>query len=403
MKASVIIPAYNSRERLYLNLIALNNQQYEQKDIEIIVVDNGSTDDTYEMLSDFNMKYPFIKVRLDANQGIAFARNEGVKRAKGDILIFHDSDMICSKDFINKHICAHIEKNLVICGMPWKRMYSFYYENFSNNQLEKFNEIANSINTRWDTGALTDRYQLIDESKVNSFDMGKYVFDLDNQFISELKEIVAKYGSRLKDYYLPWRFFITNNLSVERSKVLEVGMFDSKIKKYGYEDYDLGFRLYKSGCKFKFAQDILSIHQEHPPNFSYLDLDENISYMCEKYNNIYFIDMVLLCISHTMRINGETLNNLTKEIYKIISLKQYDFVLKLFLKLLQLHKKRIFDGKKYNCVISNYKKIMPILLKQVFELKHIHKTNDFIDQLHKLLKNLLNINLKRLLKKYSED
>lgn len=404
LRASVIIPAYNSRERLYLNLVALNNQTYEDKDIEIIVVDNGSTDDTYEMLCKFNMKYPFKKVRVKTNQGIAFGRNEGIKRASGDILIFHDSDMVASKDFIKKHILAHTEKNMVVCGMPWKRIYSFYYKNFSDAQMAKFNEMVNSTSSIGDITTLPDAYQLVDEEMVSSFNLEDYVFDLDIAFIKELKELVARYGNDFKDYYLPWRFFITNNLSVERAKVLKVGMFDSKIKKYGYEDYDLGVRLYKSGCRFRFADDILSIHQEHPSNFTYLDLIENISYICEKYNNISFIDMVMVCISDTLLIDGNTLNNITRDIYHILWLGQYNFILELFLELLQLHRKRIFNlpaessTKVFSCVTEN----MPVVLKQAFELKHIHKTKYFISQLSRFLINLLGIDFEQILIDYSK-
>ncbi|MDQ2087561.1 glycosyltransferase family 2 protein [Herbivorax sp. ANBcel31] len=403
LKASVIIPAYNSRERLYLNLLALNNQEYEQKDVEVIVVDNGSTDDTFEMLSDFNLKYPFTKVRVDINQGIAFARNEGIKRAKGDILIFHDSDMIASKDFITKHISSHVEKSLVVCGVPWKRMYSFYYDKFSDSQVEKFNEIANLAGNKWDVNKLSDGCQLVDENIVTSFKLDKYIFDLDSIFIKKLKEILKRYGSGLKNYYFPWRFFITNNASVERRKVLEVGMFDSKIKKYGYEDYDLGIRLYKAGCKFKFAEDILNIHQEHPPNHTDIDINENINYMCKKYNNISSIDVIMMCISHTLSVDGYTLNKIAGEINKIISLKNYDFVLKLFLKFLQFNRKGKINGKKRTRIHSYMQKNVKTLRKQVFELKHIHEINDFIIQLHKLSKQLLNIDIKKMLKEYSES
>ena len=91
----------------------------------------------------------------------------------------------------------------------------------------------------------------------------------------------------LKDYVLPWRFFITNNASVERNRVIEVGMFDENIVGYGFEDYDLGIRLYKSGSKFIFDKNIINVHQEHPTNNNIAESRENINYICEKYNNIY--------------------------------------------------------------------------------------------------------------------
>ena len=76
MKASIIIPSYNARQRLYLNLVALNNQSYEEDDIEVIVIDNGSNDNTLQMLKEFRLKYPMKILRIDENRGIAQGRNE---------------------------------------------------------------------------------------------------------------------------------------------------------------------------------------------------------------------------------------------------------------------------------------------------------------------------------------
>ena len=57
MRVSVIIPSYNSRERLYYNLITLNNQDCDYDTFEVVVVDNGSNDNTIEMLKEFESKY----------------------------------------------------------------------------------------------------------------------------------------------------------------------------------------------------------------------------------------------------------------------------------------------------------------------------------------------------------
>lgn len=379
MKASVIIPAYNSRERLYLNLVALNNQTYEGDDIEVIVVDNGSTDDTFSMLSEIQLNYSFVKVRVKENKGIAFGRNEGIKRAQGDILIFHDSDMLAPKDFIEKHLAAHHESNMVVCGVSWKRIYTFYYEKFSKDQKKAL--------TTYDLSTLQNAQQLISEELIKTGELDDYIFDLDIDFIKELKSVVAKYGTDFENYYLPWRFCITNNLSVERSKVLEVGMFDANIIKYGYEDYDLGVRLYKSGCKFKLAQDIISIHQEHPANFTYTDLMENINYICVKYNNIYFIDMLLVCMGYPLSSSDERLNNLTKEINQIILMRKYNFILGVFVKLIQFHRIRSFEPSADNTVhVNSYiAQNFPLLRKQMSELKYLHKKNEFIDQLNSML------------------
>lgn len=403
MKASIIIPSYNSSERLYLNLLALNNQSYNGNDIEVIVVDNGSTDSTSLMLDNFELKYPFKRLRVEKNIGIANGRNVGIKNASGDILIFHDSDMLAEKDYIVKHINAHTESNLVVCGIAWKRIYTFYYKNFSVAQLEALKKQCSKLNTEIVNPCdFSDKQQLIPEYKITDFDLEKYAFDLDIDFIRELKSLIEIYGEDLNNYSLPWRFFITNNLSVERRRVLDVGMFDANICKYGYEDYDLGIRLFKSGCTYKFSQDIISIHQEHPSNFTYLDLMENLNYMCNKYNNTLFIDFILVCIGDTLSLINDDFNIIISEIDKIRSLNKYNLMLKLYLKLLQLHRKRLFSPTEDNSihVFSFVAENMQEIIRQMNELNNKYKFNVVVNHICKLLMNLLNVDMKPFLTTY---
>ena len=403
MKASIIIPSYNSSERLYLNLLALNNQSYNGNDVEVIVVDNGSTDSTSLMLDNFELKYPFKRLRVEKNIGIANGRNVGIKNASGDILIFHDSDMLAEKDYIVKHINAHTDSNLVVCGIAWKRIFTFYYKNFSSAQLEALKKQCSKLNTEIVSLCdFSDKQQLIPEYEITDLNLEKYAFDLDIDFIRELKSLIEIYGEDLNNYSLPWRFFITNNLSVERRRVLEVGMFDANICKYGYEDYDLGIRLFKSGCKYKFSQDIISIHQEHPSNFTYLDLMENLNYMCNKYNNTLFIDFILVCIGDTLSLINDELNIIISEINKIRSLNKYNFILKLYLMLLQLHRKRLFSPAEDNSiyVFSFVAENMQEIIRQMNELVNKYKINVVVNHICKLLMNLLNVDMKPFLTSY---
>ncbi|MCY8262211.1 glycosyltransferase family 2 protein, partial [Bacillus inaquosorum] len=95
MKASVIIPAYNSKERLYNSLLSLNQQECDEE-FEVIVADNGSEDGTLSMLESFQADFPLVFTRIKENRGIAYGRNQALRNARGDILIFHDSDMLAS-------------------------------------------------------------------------------------------------------------------------------------------------------------------------------------------------------------------------------------------------------------------------------------------------------------------
>lgn len=386
MKASVIIPSYNSKERLYYNLISLNNQNCDFDIFEVIVVDNGSNDNTLEMLKKFKAKFTFKFMRLENNRGIARGRNEGIKKATGDILIFHDSDMIAPKDFITRHLKNHEEKNVVVCGIPWKRVFTFYYKELEGNFQNYLGKVPKLIGN----SNIPNKYPLIN---INSIIDGSYMknsCDLNTDFMKGLKKILEQYNGNLKDYILPWRFFITNNASAERNRVLEVGMFDEDIVGYGFEDYDLGIRLYKSGSKFIFDKNILSVHQEHPTNINIDEARENINYICSKYNNIYFLDVILVCISNATSINDYNLNELSKDINNMISVSYFRPLLEIFLELLQTCRRRFFT----ECV-TNISNVMPVvdinvrkLINEVKILRDVFGIKYFTEAMLALIKDI---------------
>jgi len=90
MKVSIIIPTYN-RERYIGDAIdCVLSQTYNN--IELIIVDDGSTDKTKSIVFSYKKKHKDIKYIFQKNQGVAAARNNGMKRAKGELIAFLDSD-----------------------------------------------------------------------------------------------------------------------------------------------------------------------------------------------------------------------------------------------------------------------------------------------------------------------
>ncbi|MEK7188860.1 MAG: glycosyltransferase family 2 protein [Patescibacteria group bacterium] len=102
MKVSVIIPAYDEEMVIGECLKSLSKQSY--KNTEVIVVDDGSTDKTLEKVSLFTNHYSLVTVLRQKHLGAGAARNLGVKKATGDILVFVDADMTFDKNFISKLI-----------------------------------------------------------------------------------------------------------------------------------------------------------------------------------------------------------------------------------------------------------------------------------------------------------
>ena len=100
MSISVVIPTFNSSLTLKACLESLSNQTL--KPLEIILIDDGSTDNTVKTIKALQKKLPKIKLLTQAHLGPAIARNLGALRSKGDILVFVDSDMEFDQSFINQ-------------------------------------------------------------------------------------------------------------------------------------------------------------------------------------------------------------------------------------------------------------------------------------------------------------
>lgn len=100
MDASVVIPAYNSEKYIKETLISLLEQDYQ--DIEIIVVDDGSTDKTADIVAEMMVAYPVIRYKkIENSGGPAKPRNVGLKMARGDVIFLFDSDDIALKGKIS--------------------------------------------------------------------------------------------------------------------------------------------------------------------------------------------------------------------------------------------------------------------------------------------------------------
>lgn len=96
-KVSVIIPVYNTSGLIKRCLFSLIRQDFD-KDYEMIVINDGSTDDSLEVVKKIAARYDFIRVYSQKNSGVSAARNKGLEYARGKYVTFVDSD-----DFADVH------------------------------------------------------------------------------------------------------------------------------------------------------------------------------------------------------------------------------------------------------------------------------------------------------------
>ncbi|WP_026506004.1 glycosyltransferase [Butyrivibrio sp. NC3005] len=147
---SIIIPAYNIEGYIGKCLDSALNQDFPQNEIEVIVIDDGSTDETGKIIDTYAEKDSRIKVIHKKNEGVSAARNDGISIAKGKYILFFDGD-----DFEKQNTCTKLveiaEKDIseaVIFGYYKYESQSNITELkpiFSKDKYEGKIEIFNSI------------------------------------------------------------------------------------------------------------------------------------------------------------------------------------------------------------------------------------------------------------------
>ncbi|MCD6472974.1 glycosyltransferase family 2 protein [Candidatus Aerophobetes bacterium] len=208
MEVSIIIPTYNRKEILREALEFLFEQNYPQDKYEIIVVDDGSTDETEKMVN--SLSSPCRLIYLYQNRkGPHIARNLGIKNAQGKIVIFVDSDIFTPPNFIQEHMRFHKRFKDVVVSGPTVR-------------TNKLKNVFSDIKRR------------------------------------KFRESLAWSGPSL----------ITSNLSVKREFLLKVGGFDEDFVGMGWHDWELGLRLKKLGLKVKRNVEAIVYHYKRKRKLS---------------------------------------------------------------------------------------------------------------------------------------
>lgn len=118
MEISVIVPTYNRNQQILNLLNSLERQSYQK--FEVILVNDGSTDDTLNILHNYKRDTALkLKIIDSDNKGRSGSRNLGVKHAAGDLLIFLDDDVRANEKCLELHLSFHMNYENAILGGPY--------------------------------------------------------------------------------------------------------------------------------------------------------------------------------------------------------------------------------------------------------------------------------------------
>jgi glycosyltransferase involved in cell wall biosynthesis len=210
MLASIIIPTFNGAKKIRVLLAALLVQTV--KDFNIVVVVDGSTDNTIEVLEEFSFLFKDLKIVKQINKGRAAARNVGAKVvSEGEIIIFYDDDMEPFPDSVQRHIQFHGQREGLCTGC----------------QREPFESLNSDI----------QNYKArLSESWLSPYPMGVTRLSLANLF------------------------FTTANCSIKRKDFLLLNGFNEDLS--DAEDYELAGRAIELGIPVYFDRSNDAWHRE---------------------------------------------------------------------------------------------------------------------------------------------
>ncbi|HST47691.1 glycosyltransferase [Jatrophihabitans sp.] len=237
---SVIIPTYNRAGLLRRTLDSLVAQTLPRADFEVLVVDDGSSDDTAELARSYtdrlDLKYFF---QPDEGWRVAQARNVGIAHAAGAVCVMVDSGVLLHSGCLAAHLDSHrrAEGPVAVVG---------YVYGFGTDGDEAA-EMVRAL----ESGGFDDPDAFLDRL----CETGRW---------ADVRELFyAKYADEFADLPAPWIIYWTCNVSAPTDRLRAVGGFDEQIRSWGGEDLELGYRLHLDGVRFLLNRSASSVHSPH--------------------------------------------------------------------------------------------------------------------------------------------
>jgi glycosyltransferase involved in cell wall biosynthesis len=240
-RVSVVIPTYNRAELLGYTLATLAKQTLPTDRFEVLVCDDGSTDDTAAVVDRYRDHLDITRLFHEHDGfGAGRSRNEGISRATGDVCVLLDSGALVHSGCLAAHLDNH-----ATAGGPYAvigYVYGYSVDEDDTTGIEAqidVNDVDGTVERMTAKGLYPD------------------IRD----------EFYLRYHDDFADLPAPWVMFWTANVSVPTALLRQVGMFDEQFRTWGGEDLDIAFRLFESGARFVVNRAACSVEYPHPRNF----------------------------------------------------------------------------------------------------------------------------------------
>jgi glycosyltransferase involved in cell wall biosynthesis len=265
-EASVVIPTFNKASFLRLTLTSLTTQLY--RDFEVIVVDDGSVDDTQNVVQELSPSLPNLKYIKQSNQGRSRARNRAIEAADGSVIIFTEDDYLMRPDFVSQHMSCHDGGTLsaVVGGIGYRTV----------THLPPHGILADAeYQALLSDADFAARLTTLDAAQLESWPVIITPEDVLTRFVwiesmaiplglaGQLDWVEQQFGRHFQGFHLPWLFFGGGNVSVSRAALAQTGGFEESFVGWGSEDLELGYRLHRSNVAFVINRNTQSLHQIH--------------------------------------------------------------------------------------------------------------------------------------------
>lgn len=274
MKCSIIIPYSYSTESAIRLFHSLENQDFPQSEYELIFINYGEKDDLAAYIA---QREPKVRVRCFTllNGRLGQAKNQGLRRASGELVIFINGDAIATQSFVSGHYITYKKYGRPIIQFGLTKQ---VFEDTEQVAFENREVLRNGI-----------RYWLTEPEKYG-LDKHKIYY-----YIKDIRlKMLEPYCYDFNKVQYKMIFTQTSNLSIPMECIRRFGGLDENFRGQEVEDWEFGYRMMKNGVDIVYNPEVSVLHLFEKQRFDvsrYYEWQSNLDSMLKKYNDSFLDEL----------------------------------------------------------------------------------------------------------------